>query len=194
MRLKYNSPVILTYSFICVAVLGIRYMMGEESGQKFMYTYFTAPSKAHFSLTSPLFYFRLVSHAIGHMNWSHLVGNFSFILLIGPMLEEKYGSTVLLEMMLMTAFITGGINSLFFSNGILGASGIVFMLILLSSFTNFKSGDIPLTLILIVIMYLAKEVLQSFNDDHISQYGHIMGGLSGAAFGFLITGKIDSFK
>ncbi len=194
MRLKYNSPVILTYTFICVGILGIRYMMGEEAGKNFMLTYFSAPAKSQFSLTSPLFYFRLISHALGHANWAHFFGNFSFILLIGPMLEEKYGSTVLLEMILITAFITGLLNSIFFSNLILGASGIVFMLILLSSFTNFKSGDIPLTLLLIVIMYLAKEFINSFADDRVSQYGHIMGGLIGAGFGFLITGNKESFK
>ena len=169
-------------------------MLGDEIGKNFMTTYFTAPAKSQFSLTTPLFYFRLISHAIGHANWAHLIGNFSFILLIGPMLEEKYGSTVLLEMMFITAFITGLLNSLFFSNLILGASGIVFMLILLSSFTNFKSGDIPLTLVLIIIMYLAKEVISSFNDDNISQYGHIMGGIIGAGFGFVITGNKEAYK
>lgn len=138
-----------------------------------------------FRWASPLFYFRLISHVLGHKNWAHLTANFSVILLIGPLIEEKYGSGRLLKMMLLTALVTGGVNAAFFATGLLGASGLAFMMILLSSFTNHKEGELPLTFVLVVVLYLAREAANAFNHDDISQAAHLIGGLFGSMFGFL---------
>jgi membrane associated rhomboid family serine protease len=67
----------------------------------------------------------------------------------------------------------------------MGASGVVFMMILLSSFTNFSHGEIPLTFILVLILYLGVQLYNSFGSDNISQFAHIIGGLCGSFFGFL---------
>jgi membrane associated rhomboid family serine protease len=98
--------------------------------------------------------------------------------------EEKYGSKRLLIMILLTALVTGILNILFFNTGLLGASGIVFMLILLSSFTNVRNGEIPITFILVAFLFLGKEVLESIQNDNISQFAHIIGGICGSIFGF----------
>jgi membrane associated rhomboid family serine protease len=121
---------------------------------------------------------------MGHANWTHLVSNFSVILLIGPILEEIYGSLALLLMILITALVTGVLNILFFPSNLLGASGVVFMMILLASFTNFSKGEIPLTFILILALYLGRELFTSFQDNRISEFAHIAGGFCGSLFGF----------
>ena len=54
---------------------------------------------------------------------------------------------MLLHLILSTAFIIGVVNTIIGKNKLLGASGIVFMLIILSSFTNLQAGKIPLTLV-----------------------------------------------
>ena len=109
-------------------------------------------------------------------------------LLIGPLLEEKYGSKKILSMILVTAAITGIINNVFFNTGLLGASGIVFMFIILSSFTQLKEKEIPITFIIIVILYLGKEIMNGIlSPDNISQMAHLIGGLCGSGFGFLIN-------
>ena len=135
----------------------------------------------------------LFTHVLGHANWPHLVSNFSFILLIGPILEEIYGSLSLFIMIVITALVTGVLNVLFFSSGLLGASGVVFMMILLASFTNFNRGEIPLTFILVLILYLGRELFSSFGnalgtDSNISQFAHIVGGFIGSLFGFFRRG------
>ena len=108
------------------------------------------------------------------------------LLLVGPMLEEKYGSKTLLEMIVITAVITGLVNNMLFRSGLLGASGIVFMMIILSSVTSVKEGKIPLTLIVVVILYLGEQVAAGiFSADNISQLTHIVGGLCGGIFGML---------
>ena len=58
-------------------------------------------------------------------------------------------------------------------------------MILLASFTNFKRGEIPLTFILILVLYLGQEVMNFFRSDNISQFAHIAGGFCGSLFGFL---------
>ena len=115
------------------------------------------------------------------------MNNFLYILLIGPMIEEKYGSINLLIMILITAAVTGIINSIIGKYRLLGSSGIVFMLIILSSLVNLKSGMIPITLILIFIFYIANEIFSGlFKKDNVSHLGHIIGAICGCIYGFYI--------
>jgi membrane associated rhomboid family serine protease len=181
MKMTYNAPVILTLTIVSTAVL----VLDQFSGLAFTKKYFTVYPA--FNPARFLDYIRIFSHILGHKNWSHLIGNFSFILLIGPILEEKYGSAVILSMILVTGLITGALNIIFFSTGLMGASGIVFMLILLSSLTNFRSGEIPLTFVLIFLLFFVKEITAAFSDDNISQCAHMVGGVCGSIFGFLFT-------
>jgi membrane associated rhomboid family serine protease len=182
-RLRYNAPVTLTLTLLSTAVLVVNQIFGGFTEAFFVcYPQFTG---------SLLDFLRLFTHILGHRNWLHLMSNFSFILLIGPVLEEKYGSGAMLVMVLATALVTGILNVIFFSTGLMGASGIVFMLILLSSFTNIRSGEIPLTFVLIVVLFLAREFINAFSDDNISQFAHIIGGVCGSLFGFLFTKRGD---
>jgi len=133
-------------------------------------------------------YLRLFTHAVGHANMTHYLNNFIIILLVGPMLEEKYGPKMIIIIMVITAFVTGLLWVLVSPYAKLGASGIVFMLILLSSFTNIQKGRIPLTLILAVIIYLGREVISAATmDDNIAYLSHIVGGICGALFGFIVN-------
>jgi rhomboid protease GluP len=181
MRVRYNSPVILTFALLSTAVL----VIDQVAGGGIVPRYFTA--YPGFGGPSALSFLRLFSYVLGHQNWLHLMSNFSFILLIGPVLEEKYHSGPILVMMLVTALVTGVLNALFFRTGLIGSSGIVFMLILLSSFSNIRAGEIPLTFILIVVLFLAREFVAAFGQDNVSQFAHIVGGLCGSLFGFVFT-------
>jgi len=182
-RLRYNAPVILTFTIIATAVL----LIDQLTGGTLIRTYFTI--YPGFNARSLLSWFTLFSYVIGHQSWNHLISNFSFILLIGPILEEKYGSVPLLLMMLVTAVSTGILNILVVRTGLLGASGIVFMLILLSSFTNIRQGDIPITFILIVALYLVREFVNALTPSTVSQLAHIAGGIIGGLFGFAFAAR-----
>jgi membrane associated rhomboid family serine protease len=179
-KLRYNSPAVLSYALLSVAVLVIDFIFRGQFARAFFAV------RPVFDFAAPLDYFRIVSHVAGHSGWEHLVANFALILLIGPILEEKYHTGPLLVMMLVTALVTGIINVLFLDTGLMGASGIVFMMILLSSFTNIASGDIPLTFVLVVVVYLAREVVGALNDDSVAQFAHIAGGVCGSLFGFAL--------
>lgn len=184
LSISYNSPVILTFMLLSFISLVIAYLTGGNSNTLLFSVYRS-------SLLNPLFYLRLFTHVLGHSGLSHFVGNFMIILLVGPMLEEKYGSTRMLVMIVFTAFVTGLINVIFFpQTALLGASGIAFMLILLSGFANAKSGELPLTLIFVALLYLGQEVINGiFANDDISQLTHIVGGFCGFGFGWATNNK-----
>lgn len=178
MKIKYNAPVILTFSLLCSLVFFLDRFSGSNLMQHFLVM-------DQINWTNPLSILSLFTHIIGHGSIEHLLGNLTFILLIGPIVEEKYGSGRLLWMIFITALITGLLNIAFFNTGMYGASGIVFMLILLVSFTNSSDGKIPLTFILVAILFLGKEIMQSVQADQISQFAHIIGGICGGIFGYI---------
>ena len=180
LKIRYNSPVILTFSLICVAV---HFIPLTTYGAPLSHLFVVGDRPINDDL------FSLFLYVFGHADIGHLMGNLTFILLLGPIIEEKYGSNRTLIMLVITAVVTGLLNIFLFDTGLLGASGIVFMLIVLVSFTNVRSGEIPLTFILVMLLFLGKEIIQSVDTtDNISQFAHIIGGILGGFFGF-VTGK-----
>ena len=180
-RIQYNSPVILTFAIISLLALGLNHLTDGQSN-RLLFSVYRAP------FTDLLMYPRLFLHAVGHGNMAHLINNFMIILLVGPMLEEKYGGKKLIIMMVVTAFVTGILHIIFSGNAKLGASGIVFMMILLASFANLQRGRIPLTLILAVSIFIGREIVDAVTlDNNIAYMSHIVGGICGAAFGFIAS-------
>ena len=115
----------------------------------------------------------------------------SYILLLGPMLEEKYGAAKILEVMGITALVTGLVNYIFFpAVALCGASGVVFAFILLTSFTSFREGELPVTVILVALIYLGQQLYEGiFLQDNISNLSHITGGIIGAVIGYQLNRK-----
>ncbi|MDR2103717.1 MAG: rhomboid family intramembrane serine protease [Treponema sp.] len=180
MRIKYNAPTVLTFTFTSAAIL----ILSQTLLPFLIETWFVVPGRGGFSPASFRNWMTLFTHVLGHADWAHLASNFSIILLIGPILEETYGSLSLFFMIALTALVTGLLNIFFFSTALLGASGVVFMMILLASFTNFNKGEIPLTFLLILVLYLGRELFDSFRSNNISEFAHIVGGFCGSLFGF----------
>ncbi|MBR5420609.1 MAG: rhomboid family intramembrane serine protease [Lachnospiraceae bacterium] len=183
-RIKFNAPVVLSFGIACLAAL----ILGWVSGGVLTELLFMS---RHTALWSPMTYIRAFTHVLGHSGWEHFIGNMAYILLLGPMLEEKYGSKKVLEVILITAFVTALANYILFPRvGICGASGVVFAFILLTSFTGFKEGEIPLSFILVALIFLGKELIQGlFVRDNISNLSHILGGIVGACIGYALNRK-----
>ena len=182
-RITLNAPVVLAFSALCVIATAAGQATGGAVTQAFFMTY-------HSPLADPLTYVRLFTHVLGHGGWDHLVGNLSYILLLGPLLEEKYGSRTLGLVIAVTAVITGILNYVLFPNiALCGASGVVFAFIILSSVTSFRTGEIPLTFVLVAVIFLGQQIIQGvFVADNISNLSHFAGGVIGGAAGFKLGG------
>ena len=156
-KLQYNSPVILTFFLLSLGVLLLDWITG---GWTTLHAFCVYRS----SLADPLFYVRLFGHVLGHADFDHFLGNMLLLLVIGPPLEEKYGSRTL------------------------RASGIVFMLIMLASLAGMKDGRIPLTLILAAVLYLGQEVYAMVAlRDNVANFMHLVGGVTGTVFGVVLA-------
>ena len=179
--IRFNAPATLTFALLALGAL----LLGQTFGSAVTMKYFCVYRA---SLADPLTYLRFFTHVLGHADYSHYMSNMLLLLLVGPPLEEKYGWKKMVWFMAATALVTGLVQFIFFPNSaLLGASGIVFMMIVLSSFTAARKGEIPVTLILVVIFYLGGEIMDGlFKQDNVSQIAHIVGGLCGLVFGFTV--------
>ena len=183
-KLHYNAPVVLTFFFLSLGALVLNWLTKGWTN-RYLFSVYRSP-------VTPLFFVRLFGHVLGHSGYAHFSGNMVLFLVVGPPMEEKYGSGPLLRGILLTALISGALQCLLFPGAaILGASGIVFMLILLSSLAGMKAGTVPLTLILVAAIYLGQEVYSAlFVQDNVAHFMHLVGGLCGAGFGLLaFSGK-----
>lgn len=176
-KIQYNSVLILSFFFLSLFILIINKLTNDNCNKLLFSSYRS-------SLINPLTYIRLFTHTLGHDSWQHFSSNFLIILLIGPMIEEKYGTIKLLAMIIVTSGIIGIINTIFSKKRILGSSGIVYMFIILSSFVNIEQGKIPITLILIFFFYITNEILNILKKDNVSHLAHLLGALCGIIFGF----------
>ena len=183
-RITFNSPVVLTFVVVSLVVMVLNYLTAGYSNKLLFMTY-------HSPLSSLMTFIRFFTHVFGHAGWSHYIGNMMYMLLLGPILEEKYGSRAIIEVMLVTAVVTGIFTWLIFPNiALCGASGIVFAFIMMTSFTGFREGEIPLTVILVAVIFIGQQVYEGlFLQDNISNMGHILGGIVGAAAGYLLNKK-----
>lgn len=178
--LQYNAPTTLTFALLCLFVLFLDMLTDKASTMKLFCVY-------RGDLADPLTYIRMFTHVLGHADFSHFNGNIVLMLVIGPSLEERYGSGTIAAAIIITAFISGLIQIVFFpTTALMGASGIVFMMIIMSSLGGMRGG-IPLTLVLVFIIYIGGEVYDGIvASDNISQLTHIVGGCCGAVIGIMI--------
>ena len=181
-KISFNSPVVLWFSIISLAALIIG-AITQGASTRLLFSVYRS------SLASPLTYVRFIGHVFGHANWSHFIGNIMLLLVVGPMLEEKYGSSNILFVILATALVTGIVNFIFFPHvQLLGASGVVFAFILLSSFTSIREGTIPITFILVALIYIGGEIYDGvFVKDNVANLTHIIGGGVGSGLGYVMT-------
>ncbi len=179
LKISYNAPVTLTFALLCLLALALNGLTGGWTTSHLFSVY-------RCSLADPLAFVRFFGHVLGHANLSHLVGNLGLMLVLGAGLEDRYGSFSVFWAIVFTALVSGLIHFVFFpGTALLGASGVVFMMILLSAFGGMKSGTIPLTLIFVFLFYLGGELWDAiFVQDDVSQLTHIIGGLCGTLIGF----------
>ena len=184
LKVTWNAPVTLGLVFLCFIATLLGKLTSGRSDQVLFMTY-------HSSLASPLTYVRFFTHILGHSGWEHFISNASYLLLLGPMLEEKHKSSRILEVILATALITGLVNYVLFPGvALCGASGVVFAFILLTSFTGFREGEIPITFILVAVIFIGQQVFEGLTlKDNVSNLSHIIGGVVGSILGYNLNRK-----
>lgn len=180
-RFTYNAPFTLTFAIASTMIM----LSDQYYHTDLVPTYFTA------NQASPNFVtlFKLFSHVLGHMDWDHLFGNLSMLLVLGPSLEEKYGTVPIALMSALTAVLTALISLIGFRSGILGASGMVLLFVVLATFPKGKSGEMPLSTVLVVLLYFTKEYVTTTPGDGVAHFAHYVGGFLGFIYGIRKNAK-----
>ena len=178
----YNSPVILTFALLSLLALGLGQLTDGWTTQNLFCVYRS-------SLTDWLTYPRFFLHVLGHPDFAAYCSNIVMLLVVGPTAEERFGGKRILLAIALTALVTGLVLWFFFPNSaLMGASGVVFMLIVLASFAGMRTGTIPLTLIsfslAMVIAVAVALVTDITGTAGLAQLTHIAGGVLGMIFGF----------
>ena len=106
LKITFNALVVLSLVAVSFIATLLNYVTGGVSGRVLFMTY-------HSPLLSPMTWIRAFTHIFGHVDWTHLIGNMSYLLLLGPMLEEKYSSQTLAGVIAITAVVTSVVNYIF---------------------------------------------------------------------------------
>ena len=184
-NIEIDAPLTSVFCFICLCVQLLSSILGRE----FVFRYFAVPTWAQFPLNSPLSYFRVVSQTMGHSSWEHLSGNVTHLLLVAPACEREFGMYNMMRIIAWTAVASSLTHMILGpSNSVqLGASGVVFMLILLNSLVEVRLGSIPLTFLIQVSLWCYKEIaLQLFSSDGVSHMAHLTGAVVGTVAGYYL--------
>ncbi len=178
--LELASPVTLGFALLSLLALVLDALTGGRSTRLVFSVYRS-------SMGNPLYYPRLFLHVLGHANFAHYAANMGLFLVLAPLMEKRYGAMRFLAYIAVTALVTGLVHILISSNtAMLGASGVVFMLILLSAVSGRQSDKVPLTLVLVALIYLGREIVGGlFTHDSVSQLAHIAGGVCGLVLGLM---------
>lgn len=149
---------------------------------------------APFVISQPSSYFRLIFYVFGATDLVFLLSNLLFLLMLGPAMEERYGSVVIGIMLGVSALFSGVLNACFCETGLRGCMPIVFMMIFLNSFMSFSRKKIPVSFIAIFVFYIAKETAGKNFSQIVGVIICIAGGLCGSLFAFLTSPKARAEK
>lgn len=139
-------------------------------------------------------YFRLILYAFGAVSWEVLITNLVFILLLGPAMEERYGTVIIGIMMIVSTLFSGVLNACFCKESMQGCTAIVFMMIFLNSFLSFSKKKIPLSFVLVFILFIVREVFVKNPNGVVGIIIGIAGGLCGSLFAFLASPKAKAAR
>jgi membrane associated rhomboid family serine protease len=135
---------------------------------------------------------QLLSYMFLHSSITHIIFNMIGLLVFGPNIENKFGTSKFIKIYLIMGLISGLASIIFINNPVVGASGAIWGIMML--FALFNPND--LLYIYFIIPVRAKFIIGTFftielylsimgSNDGVS---HVAGALTGALF-YLLNRK-----
>lgn len=196
LKFIFDSPVVLVFSVVS-AVIFISDLILKLNLSEKIFECPGAKSVPAFDFKSALSYVKLVIYPFGGENSTSFFLNIGFILLLGPVLEERYGSIMLALMIFITSLVGGVLTACVSTFGIYGCGGIVFMMIILSVLSVFIKKQLPVSWIFIFTLYLAFSLFSGkkisgfmpFMQNNVPVFIQLASGICGSLFGFFVCPK-----
>lgn len=191
----FDSPVTISFSLLSVLLFVLNCLAFKGTlDVKILSSPTTSAGPIPFMATQISSYLRLFLYAFGSQNFVGLLSNLLFLLMLGPVMEERYGSLVIGIMMAVSVLFSGVLNTCFCETSLQGCMPIIFMMIFLNSFMSFSKKKIPVSFLVIFVFYIAREVSGKTFSEIVGLIICITGGLCGSLFAFLTSPKARAEK
>ena len=203
-KVAYDAPVTLTFVFICVIIFLLNIFFVKSGKNLGLEKIFASPTSQAgvlpFIPTVSLSYVRLLLYIFGSSGAgdiasggaSVLFTNLILIMLLGPAMEERYGSVIIGIMMFVSALFSGVLNACFCETSLIGAVPVVSMMIFLNAFMSFSKKKFPLSFAAVMILFVVLQIFDGAGAIRIIIC--IAGGLCGSLFAFLTSPKMKAEK
>lgn len=202
-RVTYDAPITLSFIFITAIIFILDQFALKGSLSEKILICSGRTNGYSFDYTSPLSYVRIFAHVFHANNWINMLSNATFLLLLGPVLEERYGSIAIALTLFLSSLISG-VLATFSPIPVSGPSAIIFLFILLSTITSFEKRNLSLSSILLFILYSAFVLSQGYGNNlslftgnkiiiffkaNIPSFMSLIAGILGSIAGFLTAPK-----
>ena len=217
-KFEYDSPLTLSFVLICAVIFVFDALVlklkliplmltcpGAKEGFPPELMQLFAKSTAAFDFANPLHYLGMILHIFGNASFPQLFVNSLIILILGTILEERYGSSVLALMIAISALVSGVLNACISPLPVSGATSVAFMMIILASLMTLTKRKVLCTWLLAFILYFAyrlyvcsvcpisvsdgESAFVVFLRKNITTFTSLAGGICGSLFGFLSAPK-----
>ena len=194
-KLSYNAPFTITLCAVSLIVFLIDKFAFKGSLMAKAFICRSHTGAIPFDFKNIKDYITLLSHALGNSSISTLLLNMILALILGPVLEERYGSPVMILMSVITTLIAGVLTACLGNTPLSGFQSIVIMMIFLSSLQPFQKKDLQISWIAVIIFYLVMDFIDLSDSNFttvqklISPAIELCAGLAGSLFGFLSAPK-----
>ena len=190
LKFSYDAPVTITFSLVCIIVFLLdKFVFKNYLGTNILCSPTAASGVLPFNFGEVLSYPRLILYVFSSTSVSLLLTNLIFIILLGPSMEERYGSVVIGIMIAVSSLFSGVLTACFCKESLTGSAPIVFMMIFLSAFMSFSKKKLPMSFIMIIGMFIAVEILNKGANGVVGVLINMAGGLCGSLFAFLTSPK-----
>ena len=203
-KVAYDAPVTLTFVIVCAIIFLLNMLLaksGKAAGlEGLLASPTTQAGSLPFIVKQPLSYLRLLLYIFGSgQAGGGVVGgapvlftNLILIMLLGPAMEERYGSVIIGIMIFVSALFSGVLNACFCEASLVGAVPVVSMMIFLNAFMSFSKKKFPLSFAAVMIFFVLLQIFSGAGAVKIIIC--IAGGLCGSLFAFLTSPKVKASK
>ena len=195
LKFQYDSPVMLTFAFITLIIFILdTFVFKGKLKDVWLITPTAAGGQFPFAFSDLRSILRLFIHVFGYTESPVLVCNLIFILLLGPQMEDRYGSVIIGIMIFVSALFSGVLNACFCTNAVSGAEPVVFMLILLWTMMQLSRSKISASAIAVIALFITMLVFRKNPNGVVGVAVVAAGGLCGSLFAFLASPKARKAK
>lgn len=198
LKVAYDAPVTLTFVIVSAIIFLLNILLAKSGKAGGLEKIFASPTSQAgvlpFIPSAPLSYVRLLFYIFGVAagGASLLFTNLILIMLLGPAMEERYGSVIIGIMIFVSALFAGVLNACFCENSLVGAVPLVSMMIFLNAFMSFSKKKFPLSFAAVMVLFVLLQIFSGAGAVQIIIC--IAGGLCGSLFAFLTSPKVKAEK